>query len=143
MSSSHGTVRSCSRNGCVNPAVSTLTYDYAGATAVLGPLSIYAEPHCYDLCAAHAERFSAPIGWEVITMTDPAAMAAVRPKVEPDDLLEVAHAVQQGSDAAAGGEREDFAAAAQRKKPRLNAGASAKPAKPAAKGWLRLITDGD
>jgi len=34
--------------------------------AVLGPLSQKAEPHSYDLCAAHAERLSAPQGWQVV-----------------------------------------------------------------------------
>ena len=32
----------------------TLTYVYRDSTAVLGPLAAYVEPHCYDLCAAHA-----------------------------------------------------------------------------------------
>ena len=44
------------------PAVATLTYVYAESTAVLGPLATYAEPHCYDLCAAHGERLTAPRG---------------------------------------------------------------------------------
>jgi hypothetical protein len=34
--------------------------------AVLGPLSQKAEPHSYDLCPKHAERLSAPQGWQVI-----------------------------------------------------------------------------
>lgn len=144
MSTQHGTQRSCSRNGCVHPAVSTLTYDYRGATAVLGPLSIYAEPHCYDLCAEHAERFSAPLGWQIITMTDPAAMAAVRPKVEPDDLLELANAVQTASEASVAPSQEAYAAASQRKKPRLAAGSVPTPGKPTTGSrFLRLITDGD
>jgi hypothetical protein len=33
---------------------------------VLGPLSIAHEPHTYDLCAIHAERLSAPQGWQVV-----------------------------------------------------------------------------
>ena len=51
-----GLQRRCSRAGCPNPAVATLTYVYADSVAVLGPLATYAEPHAYDLCSAHAER---------------------------------------------------------------------------------------
>jgi len=51
---------------CNQVAVSTLTYVYADSMAVLGPLSQKAEPHSYDLCAAHAERMSVPQGWQVI-----------------------------------------------------------------------------
>ncbi|HEY0538579.1 MAG TPA: DUF3499 family protein, partial [Actinoallomurus sp.] len=49
-------VRICSRTACKQSAVYTLTYVYADSTAVLGPLAAYVEPHCYDLCAEHAER---------------------------------------------------------------------------------------
>lgn len=58
--------RPCSKIACSQPAVATLTYDYADSMAVLGPLSATAEPHCYDLCARHAERLSAPVGWQVV-----------------------------------------------------------------------------
>ena len=34
--------------------------------AVLGPLSHTPEPHGYDLCRRHAERTSAPVGWQVV-----------------------------------------------------------------------------
>ena len=44
----------------------SLTYVYADSMVVLGPLSQTAEPHSYDLCAKHAERLSAPLGWQVI-----------------------------------------------------------------------------
>lgn len=46
--------------------MATLTYDYADAMAVLGPLSLRAEPHSYDLCPRHAEALSAPQGWQVV-----------------------------------------------------------------------------
>ena len=46
--------------------MATLTYVYADSTAVVGPLATYAEPHCYDLCEAHAQRLTAPRGWEVV-----------------------------------------------------------------------------
>lgn len=59
-------VRSCSKVACSEPAVATLTYDYADAMAVLGPLSTRHEPHSYDLCERHAERLSVPNGWQVV-----------------------------------------------------------------------------
>ena len=46
----------------------TLTYVYRDSTAVLGPLATYAEPHCYDLCAEHSERLTAPMGWELVRL---------------------------------------------------------------------------
>ena len=48
--------------------MATLTYVYSDSTAVLGPLATYAEPHCYDLCAEHAERLTAPRGWEIVRL---------------------------------------------------------------------------
>ncbi|MCX7521072.1 DUF3499 family protein [Microbacterium sp. STN6] len=58
--------RPCSRAACQREAIATLTYDYADSMAVLGPLSLVHEPHSYDLCAVHAERMSAPKGWQVV-----------------------------------------------------------------------------
>lgn len=58
--------RLCSKVACGRVAVSTLTYVYADSMAVLGPLSQRAEPHSYDLCERHAERLSAPRGWQVM-----------------------------------------------------------------------------
>ncbi len=60
------TGRPCSKVACIEEAVSTLTYVYADSMAVLGPLSQTAEPHSYDLCARHADRLSAPKGWQVV-----------------------------------------------------------------------------
>lgn len=54
---------------CNDPAVATLTYDYADSMAVLGPLALTHEPHCYDLCARHTERLSVPQGWQIIRHT--------------------------------------------------------------------------
>jgi hypothetical protein len=62
-------MRPCSKVGCNAEAVATLTYDYAESLAVLGPLALAPEPHCYDLCPRHAERMSAPQGWRVIRYT--------------------------------------------------------------------------
>jgi hypothetical protein len=86
-------VRRCTRIACGRPAVATLTYVYADSTAVLGPLATYAEPHCYDLCAAHSERLTAPRGWEVLRLApDPATLGPSR-----DDLEALADAVREAA----------------------------------------------
>lgn len=73
--------------------MATLTYVYADQTAVLGPLATYAEPHAYDLCAAHSERLSAPRGWEVLRLApDPATQGP-----SSDDLLALADAVREAA----------------------------------------------
>ncbi|WP_420814054.1 DUF3499 domain-containing protein [Nakamurella deserti] len=84
-------MRQCSRTGCGQPAVATLTFAYADSTAVVGPLATAAEPHSYDLCADHALGLKAPRGWEV-----------VRPEAEfdlnaphTDDLEALADAVRE------------------------------------------------
>src|SRR6202012_4134181 len=58
--------RSCSRTACRQPPVYTLTYVYRDSTAVLGPLAAYVQPHCYDLCAKHAEGVTVPGGLDVV-----------------------------------------------------------------------------
>ena len=73
--------------------MATLTYVYADSTAVLGPLAQHAEPHSYDLCVEHAERLTAPRGWEVVRLT---------PEFSPappsrDDLLALADAVREAA----------------------------------------------
>ena len=66
---------------------------YADSTAVVGPLATYAEPHCYDLCAMHSERLTAPLGWEVVRiMPDPNAL-----KPSSDDLEALANAVREAA----------------------------------------------
>ncbi len=66
---------------------------YCDQTAVLGPLATYAEPHAYDLCEFHAERLSAPRGWEVIRL--PADNSAVTRS--EDDLVALAEAVREAA----------------------------------------------
>ena len=66
---------------------------YADQTAVLGPLATYAEPHAYDLCEEHAERLSAPRGWEVVRL----AREPVDPQPKGDDLLALADAVREAA----------------------------------------------
>ncbi|RJL30557.1 DUF3499 domain-containing protein [Bailinhaonella thermotolerans] len=85
-------VRACSRTACSQPAVFTLTYVYADSTAVLGPLAAYVEPHCYDLCAEHAERLTAPRGWEVVRLP---TEAGGQPST--DDLEALANAVREAA----------------------------------------------
>ena len=81
--------RRCSRTGCKRPALYTLTYVYRESTAVLGPLAAYTEPHCYDLCADHAKRLTAPRGWDVVRLPgDPVAE-------QVDDLEALANAVRE------------------------------------------------
>ena len=89
-----GGVRRCSRTACGRVAVATLTYVYSDSTAVLGPLAMYAEPHCYDLCTEHAERLTAPRGWEVVRLA-PDLLAPPRPS--DDDLLALADAVREAA----------------------------------------------
>ncbi|HYJ75981.1 MAG TPA: DUF3499 domain-containing protein [Kineosporiaceae bacterium] len=88
-----GGVRRCSRTACGRAAVATLTYVYSDSTAVLGPLALYAEPHCYDLCAEHAERLTAPRGWEVVRLAPDLAP----PRPSDDDLLALADAVREAA----------------------------------------------
>lgn len=88
-------VRRCSRTACASPAVATLTYAYADRAAVVGPLALNAEPHCYDLCDEHASRLTAPRGWEVVRHEpDPASLVRARSR---DDLEALADAVREAA----------------------------------------------
>lgn len=84
-------VRKCSRAGCPEPAVATLTYAYHDSTAVVGPLATAAEPHSYDLCEGHAVRLTVPKGWEVVRHEGEFSSA------EPsgDELTALAEAVRE------------------------------------------------
>lgn len=81
--------RRCSRPGCGREAVATLTYAYAEQTAVVGPLVEDEDPHSWDLCAEHAERITAPQGWEMLRV-DQVDIE------DDDDLLALAEAVREG-----------------------------------------------
>lgn len=85
-------LRRCSRTACGQPAVATLTYVYSESTAVLGPLATYAEPHCYDLCARHSARLTAPLRWDVVRLeiAEPAGPSS-------DDLEALADAVREAA----------------------------------------------
>ena len=84
-------VRRCSRTGCTEHAVATLTYVYADSTAVVGPLATQAEPHSYDLCNQHAHRLTAPRGWEVVRFEG----EFTPPHHSSDDLTALAEAVRE------------------------------------------------
>ncbi|WP_185933805.1 DUF3499 family protein [Actinobaculum suis] len=86
-------VRKCSRVGCENAAVATMTYGYADATAVIGPLSPKPTPGGLDLCARHAEAVTVPRGWQMIRL---------RTEFEPappseSDLMALADAIRETS----------------------------------------------
>ncbi len=103
--------------------MATLTYVYADSTVVLGPLATYAEPHCYDLCADHATRLTAPRGWEVVRLAgdDPAAAGP-----HPDDLAALADAVREAA----------------RPRPAAPDPAPPRPAVSGRRGHLRVLRDG-
>ncbi len=91
------THRRCSRSGCTEPAVATLTYVYADSTAVVGPLATSAEPHTYDLCELHARRLTAPRGWELVRHDGEYEF----PAPTSDDLVALADAVREAARPAA------------------------------------------
>ena len=78
----------------------TLTYVYRDSTAVLGPLAAYVEPHCYDLCADHAGRLTAPRGWEVVRLPAPSDDVPT----QADDLEALANAVKEAAGTEPGAE---------------------------------------
>ena len=83
--------RTCSRASCGMPATKTLTYIYSDSTAVLGPLAMYAEPHSYDLCAAHSEKLTVPNGWTVVKSAPDMQVGGP----SDDDLMAIADAVRE------------------------------------------------
>lgn len=75
-------VRRCTRNGCRWPASASLTYAYVKRVAWIEDLTPLPHPAVYDLCAAHAERLSVPLGWakEDLRIVPP-AVTLIRPEV--------------------------------------------------------------
>lgn len=61
-----GLPRQCSRPGCAERAIVTLTYQYDRAHVWLDELTEEREPHGYDLCRRHTAGLSAPAGWRVV-----------------------------------------------------------------------------
>jgi hypothetical protein len=58
--------RACSRPGCAEPAVASLSYDTPARRAWIGDLLADEERAAADLCAVHAARFGVPVGWELL-----------------------------------------------------------------------------
>lgn len=81
-------IRRCSRPGCGQPALATLTYAYAESTAVVGPLTNQPDPHSWDLCQKHSEKITAPVGWEIVRVGDVDID-------DEDDLIALAAAVRE------------------------------------------------
>ena len=90
--------RRCCRPGCPQFAVATLTFVYSDSTAVVGPLATSREPHSWDLCFGHANRITAPIGWDLVRHAGP-----LPEFVDDDDLIALADAVREGREAVSGG----------------------------------------
>lgn len=82
--------RRCTKSSCDRSAVATLTYSYADSTVVVGPISVYAEPHSYDLCTQHADAVNPPRGWETLRLD----FSSSEPEAD-DDLLALAEAVRE------------------------------------------------
>ena len=98
--------------------MATLTYVYSDSCVVVGALSQHAEPHSYDLCAHHAEAFTAPRGWDIVHLHQ--EYASLPPS--PDDIDALARAV-----------REAGSVKAEEEPP-------AKDAEPPRRGHLRVVS---
>lgn len=85
--------RHCSRVGCRLPATMTLTYIYSESRATLGSISMFAEPHSYDLCDRHAQKLTVPHGWEFVR--EELGSQEVGPS--EDDLMAIADAVREAA----------------------------------------------
>ena len=57
--------RQCSRTGCAERAVVSLTYEYGRSHVWLDVLHPERDPHAYDLCRRHAAALSVPLGWKL------------------------------------------------------------------------------
>lgn len=60
---------------------------------MIGPLAVSHEPHTYDLCESHAERLTAPKGWDLVR----AAGDWAAPPPSSDDLAALADAVREAA----------------------------------------------
>ena len=57
---------------------------------MVGPLPAVREPHAWDLCAAHALRITAPLGWDLVRHPD------IDTSAEDSDLTALLDAVTGG-----------------------------------------------
>ena len=62
--------RQCSRSGCAERAVVSLTYEYGRSCAWLDELPAERDPHAYDLCARHARVCRCPSDGSSLTAVD-------------------------------------------------------------------------
>lgn len=86
-------MRKCARPQCEQGAVSTMTYNYRDAVAVVGPLSPTPKAGALDFCMYHAQTVTVPVGWELIRLVtnyEPVPPSA-------DDLTALADAIREAS----------------------------------------------
>ncbi|MFQ5556152.1 MAG: DUF3499 family protein [Acidimicrobiales bacterium] len=60
------TRRRCARPGCARPAETTMSFAYRDRRVWIDDLHDVAHPASHDLCRAHADRTTAPRGWELL-----------------------------------------------------------------------------
>lgn len=58
-------MRTCGKQLCSDPAEATVVLRYGDRLVVVGNLLSDRDPNLLDLCMRHADRLSAPVGWEV------------------------------------------------------------------------------
>jgi hypothetical protein len=89
MSSSRNGFRICTKSGCNERAIATLSYNYGEQVASITPLISAQEPHTYDLCLSHSEKLTVPQGWQI-------ELAQLQREPEPsqEDLRAIADAVR-------------------------------------------------
>jgi hypothetical protein len=62
--------RTCSKPNCMVEATFTVTIDYPGLAAAVGPLSPSPSVFGTDLCTRHALAFTVPDGWVLMRHLD-------------------------------------------------------------------------
>ena len=97
-----GEIRSCSRATCTKPAIATMTFDYRGALAVLGPLAPETLPGTLDLCEQHVQSVTVPVGWELVRLQTDVSREAAAEDSQPDSsrLTALADALREAEKAA-------------------------------------------
>lgn len=115
--------------------MATLTYDYGGSTAVIGPLARAAEPHSWDLCALHADRITVPRGWEIMRSSSGFSVPT-----EEQELTALAEAVRES--VAVGSESIDGFDDLPPRPPAPPVRAPLRP-RPGRRGHLRVLPDVD
>jgi Protein of unknown function (DUF3499) len=73
--------RQCSRPGCAEAAITTLSYGYQRAVVWLDDLAGERTPHTYDLCTGHTSRLSVPRGWQLEDRRTAAILALGGPRL--------------------------------------------------------------